>query len=269
MAKRGVFAARPHGPAGRVRENTLARPMGAAEPDGAACSFARARLGGERSAFGGLEGDRLKTVVARAAVPEIDGAALFFFDPIGGRNRLAALSAGVLPGQIARSSSSHGASPFGAFLVASKWTARLPELPRVRPQKQCGRLHPGATRINDLIVAPTQGPARGHGARLAQVDGGEVVGIDLLPAVRCGRGIWLLGFWVRGVASIPYSSTRRNRFSGSIRSEAAFSSTKNVSAEQVGAAVDEGWKAAVDQGAEAAEIDRMPFPGQRRCAGKV
>ena len=75
---------------------------------GAACRVAIARLGGERSAFGGLEGHRLKTVVARAAVPEIDGAALFFFDPLRGRNRLAALSAGILLGQIAKTGSSHG-----------------------------------------------------------------------------------------------------------------------------------------------------------------
>ena len=111
--------------------------------------------------------------------------------------------------------------------------------------------------------------ARGHGAGLAQVDGGDVVGLDLLPAVRCGRGIPLLCFgcasaWPRSRILPPGGTGFRFHQAGG-----GFFIDKECRAEQVGAAVDEGWKATVDQGAEAAEINRMPFPDQRQWLGRL
>jgi hypothetical protein len=81
-------------------------------------SETRLRLSRERLTFRRFEhGDRLKAIVAGAAMPEIDRAPLFLLDPIGRGDRLAALGTGILLGQITETCSSHGAAPFGTFLV--------------------------------------------------------------------------------------------------------------------------------------------------------
>jgi hypothetical protein len=62
------------------------------------------------------EGHCLEPVIARPAIPEIGHAARAGFDPLGGGDRLAALSAGIFLRQIAGVNSGHGASPF-CFLM--------------------------------------------------------------------------------------------------------------------------------------------------------
>lgn len=59
--------------------------------------------------------DRLETVIAGAAGPEIGGAAVVLLDPVGNGDRLAALCAGILLGQRAKTETGHDASPFERF----------------------------------------------------------------------------------------------------------------------------------------------------------
>src|SRR5438105_9398553 len=59
-----------------------------------------------------VDRDRLEAIIAGAAEPEEGRAAWTALDPIGSRNRLAALGTGVAVGQIAGIESSHGAPPF-------------------------------------------------------------------------------------------------------------------------------------------------------------
>ena len=60
--------------------------------------------------------DRLEPVIAGLAMPEIGDAARAVLDPVGRRDRLAALSAGIFSGQIAEIGSSHDTSPFAVLL---------------------------------------------------------------------------------------------------------------------------------------------------------
>ena len=70
--------------------------------------------GGERVGIGFLvDRDRLEAIVAGAAEPEERGAARAALDPVGPRDRLAALCTGNASRQIAGVESSHYASPFG------------------------------------------------------------------------------------------------------------------------------------------------------------
>ena len=86
-----------------------------------------------------------------------------------------------------------------------------------------------------------------HRARLAQVDRRNVVGIDLLPAVDVIEQ-FVAALCVRiNVASILYSSSRRNKFSGSIRPGRSVVIDKEFLAVQFGAAVDERRDAVGDQ----------------------
>jgi hypothetical protein len=57
------------------------------------------------------EGDRLEPVIARPAMPEITGAAFAAFNPLGYRDRLAALSTGILFGQKSKTGPGHGVLP--------------------------------------------------------------------------------------------------------------------------------------------------------------
>jgi hypothetical protein len=67
------------------------------------------------------EGDRLEPVVAGTAIPEVRYALRPGLNPIGGRDRLAALGARIFARQIAEVGSHHGASPFCTFLIESGW----------------------------------------------------------------------------------------------------------------------------------------------------
>jgi hypothetical protein len=101
------------------------------------------RYGSERVPSGGqgfelglgivVKGHRLEAVMACLAVPEVGYAARAVFNPLGSGDRLAALGAGILFGQIAEIYSGHGASPFASFLftVGTNWTGLLPD--RVPP----------------------------------------------------------------------------------------------------------------------------------------
>src|SRR6185503_3661719 len=59
-----------------------------------------------------IDRDRFKAIIAGAAEPEERRAARTALDPIGPRDRLAALGTRISAGQIAGIESSHGASPF-------------------------------------------------------------------------------------------------------------------------------------------------------------
>ena len=99
-------------------------------------SMQSARFSGrERLVFvgGGVKDrHRLEAIVAGVAVPEICGTAAAFLDPFGQCDRLTALRAGILLGQllgqISESRSGHGVLPFCfdfAFLGLAVWTRLL------------------------------------------------------------------------------------------------------------------------------------------------
>src|ERR1700730_7099027 len=72
--------------------------------------------------------DRLKTVVAGPAVPEIRSAAGRRFDPGRESDRLAALGAGILLGQEAETWVGHGVLPISCFVYAFfRWSTNETE----------------------------------------------------------------------------------------------------------------------------------------------
>ena len=67
--------------------------------------IARVKLGRERLVVNAgvfEEGNRLEAVVAGVAMPEIDAAVRFFLDPFGDGDRLTALGARILLGQVTK-----------------------------------------------------------------------------------------------------------------------------------------------------------------------
>jgi len=118
--------------------------------------------GCERVGIGFLvDGDRLEAIVAGAAEPEERRSARTAFNPVGSRNRLAALGTGISAGQIAgiesnRIWSSHGALPSDFFVfcivVNLNWTGLLSE-PDTLPEKaftlSSNHLHVNHARRHD------------------------------------------------------------------------------------------------------------------------
>jgi hypothetical protein len=80
-------------------------------------AYASGWSGCERVGIGFLiDGDRLEAIVAGAAEPEERRSARTAFNPVGSRNRLAALGTGISAGQIAGIESNHGALPSDFFV---------------------------------------------------------------------------------------------------------------------------------------------------------